>query len=170
MTQTPGAENSTNISNDSLKDNPYIFRIAEAKFEEQPSVPTPKEQPMSERTADEMINLEPTFTQHEAITGIPFSASFYKLDKVYSDIDTQDRLNAKNIDEYILKQVYSKKLDDNAQSIHQYIKDLEKEIELKDYHSPYYKLEKLSKYIKAIQDFGNFNTIKKRLIEDAKSN
>lgn len=140
-----------------------IFKLAEAKFEETPSVRSE----IVERTVNELIELEPTFTQHEAVTGIPFSASFYKLDKVYDDIDTKDRINARNIDEYIMKQVFSNKLDDEASSVHKYMKDLENEIGLKDYHSPYYKLDKLAKYIKAIQDFGNFASIKKRLFEES---
>jgi hypothetical protein len=174
MTQTTGQDsysgqliNSEPISNVEMAikgENPHTFRVAQV-IHESPSESI-RTDPMQERTLEELIDLEPSFTAHEAVTGIPFIASYYKLDKVYHSIDTQDRLNAKTIDEYISKKVNSKKINDSAESARLFIKELEEKIGLKEYHDPYFRLEKLSKYIKAITDFSNFSTLRPRIIKE----
>lgn len=119
-----------------------------------------KEEPMPERTLDEMLSIEPTFSQHEAITGIPFSASFFKLDKVYNDIDLKDRTNIKKLDDFIKSKVDNKEISDDATSVGSYIKNIQEKIGLKDYHDPYYKLEKLSNYLSATNKYESHEKVK----------
>lgn len=175
MTQITGVENSQEQSiNSNLQsieqavtgDNPYIFRMAKAQYDDSAIPTTEKVEPMKERTSEELVGLEPTFLQHESVTGIPFIASVYKLDKVYGDIDTKDRINAKTIDEYITKKIFSKTIPDTAEAAKSFIKELESKIGIKEYHDPYFRLEKLSRYIKAVTDFTNFNSFRSKLTKE----
>jgi len=118
------------------------------------------------RSTEEMAELEPTFNQHQAVTGRPFTATYLSLDKTYNALDqtSKDAINA--IDEYIASKIGSGQYKDSAETATELIRELEKKINLKDYHDPYYRAEKLAHYISNLDKYEKQKTVKARITKE----
>lgn len=177
MTQTPGAESSTPTSQNFFEgksqtavesaikgDNPHLFRVAEAVHDSTAtSTPSVRVEGPVARTVAELTELSPTFLAHEAVTKRPFSASYFKIDKVYSSLSESERGNFRAIDSYIQKKVESGKFIDSADSAASIIRSIEQKLNLKDNHDPYYKAERIAKYLSSTNDYFKHKVIKARL-------
>lgn len=147
--------------------NPHTFRVAQAQLDSN-SVPSVRVDRISERPLEELVSLEPTYLQHEAVTGIPFTASYYSLDKVYKELEPKDQKFIRTIDDHIAKQIKSGKFTDSAEAATQIIKDLENKLKLTDNNDPYYRAERISNYLKSVGDYNKQATLKARLTKETK--
>lgn len=170
MTQEPGAPDSTTPSSDSLpslaaieeavQGNPNsIFRVAQAKFEE-PLTPSVRVSSAYERTPEELSNLEPSFWEHESITGQPFAASYLRMDKVYASLGIEERSYLKRIDGYVGQQITEKHLRPTSQAGLGIIQSLEQELGVGPENDPFYRIEKMGKYLAALTDHQEKETLR----------
>lgn len=173
--QDIGADNSTTQSEaselaaveSSIKgENPHTFRVMEATVDEGlvPSVRVPD---VITRTAGELATLEPSFLQHEPVTGRPFTASYLSLDKVYSEMPPKEQKSIQRIDAYIKSKIESKQYQDTAESAAKIIQEIESRLRLKDHHDPFYKAERIANYLDAVGDFEAHKMLKPRFTKSA---
>ena len=175
MTETSSPESSSTPSTVSdlaavessiAGNNPHTFRVLEATVDE--STATSVRVPDSvTRTVNELITLEPTFLQHEAVTSRPFTASYLSLDKVYSEMQPKEQANIQRIDTYIRGKIESKQYQDSAESASKIIQEIEARLHLKDHHDPFYKAERIANYLDAVGDFEAHKMLKPRFTKAA---
>lgn len=181
MIQDTGADNSLTPSNDFFSaesieateqaikgENPHVFRVAQAELDETPTPSIRVDGPVT-RTTEEIIGIEPAFSAFQNITGSPFTAAFYKMDKIYKQVDLDTQTHIKKVEEYIHNQIRSQRLLDTSKSAIQVIKNLEKKVGINDNNDPFYRLERISRYIDAIRKYNNHGTLKARLIKSLKN-
>lgn len=180
MTQAIGVTNSSTTPSDFFEgasqkaveqamtgQNPHAFRVARAQLDDEGLTPSVRVAGPTERTLEEMTSLEPTFLQHEAVTGLPFTASYFHLDKTYKALDAKDQAKVQAIDAYLRNKIDSGKYVDSADTAVQMLQELEKRLQLKEYHDPYYKIERLENYLKTMNDYQKHEMIKPRFTKHA---
>jgi hypothetical protein len=164
MTQPSGADNSTMPSTDSeLADqkaalfggeNPHTFRVAKAIHEAGPIVSDRPDvvERVGSRSAVELGEITPTFLQHEALTGRPFSASYYQMDKVYDRLGA-DQSIFRGIDSYVMKEVSEGRMADGAEAVTSFIQSIESKLNLEPFHDPFYRSKRVAEYLTAAGDY-----------------
>lgn len=172
MTQDASPESSSSLSNleSAVQDtNPFTFRVAEAVFDA-PMTPSVRVDSPVERTLDETISLTPTFLEHEAIVGIPFTGSYYKMDKSFKNMDTKTQDQVIKIDSYIREKMEKGHLTDSAETAISLIKELEKKVKLDENTDPFYRLDKMTNYLDHLGEYAKHESIKKKALAEAQVN
>jgi hypothetical protein len=131
-------------------DNPYVFRVAQTQLD-QGNTPSVRVSGKFERTSDELFSIEPTFSSHRAVTGMPFPATYFSLDKVYQHLEMPNRVHIDKVEQFVGQQIKSRRLSDTAKAAVRVIQDLEKKLSLNEDHDPYYRLERMANHIDALR-------------------
>lgn len=161
-----GSESLASIESALTGHNPHVFRVAERQLDTHANyMPTVSFSGKVERTPGDMAGLELTFSEHQAVTGIPFAASYFQLDKTYKAIGPKEQENFKAIDTYLGRRIAAGRFSDSSHAAAELIRELEGKIHLKDYHDPYYKAEKLAGYVSSLDAFNEHNTLRARLTQ-----
>lgn len=180
MTQENGAESSPTPSNfydgKSVETveaaitgtNPHTFRVMQAQLDDTASHTSIRMEETPYRTVEELATLEPTFSQHQAVLGIPFTASYLSMDKVYKDADMATKQNVQAIEMFLERQIKSGKYIDSAKAVGKIIRDIETKLKLKEYHDPFYKANRIAQYIEAVDDFDSIAEVKENFSDTAK--
>jgi hypothetical protein len=145
MTQTLNLENSTTPSPDS---NPYVFR-GKRDISESPLTPSVR---VEDSQAVQTVDAPLTFTDHESLTGTPFTSKYFQLDSVYADLKPADKNKINLLEGYITKKISSGEYQDSEKSAQEILKSLCAKLGLSDNHNPYHKLDKISEYMAVIKD------------------
>lgn len=148
-------------------ENPFSFRLAQAQIDPD-SVPTPsvRVNGPTERTLDEIVSLEPSFMAHEAVTGIPFVASHFKMDKAFAALSSQEQAPFLRIEKYLKGQISSGKYQDSAEAARSLIKKLESKLYLNEHHDPFYKAERMRNYLDVAAQHASQETLKPRVVKE----
>lgn len=128
-----------------------IFRVMKAVLDSS-ATPSVRVDAMPVRVESELAKVEPTFSLYEEVTGIPFTASYLNIDKVYKNINTADQIFVKKIDSYINQRMAESHLQDTVGSASQIIHELESLLNLNEMHDPYFRAEKMAIYITALTE------------------
>jgi len=140
MTQTTGAESSTKQS------NPFLFRGNETSQPEAGSVRVDKTETVDSET------IEPTVTEYETITKVPYTAKFFGLDKTFDDLSTSDKRSIKKIDNYLVSKIKDGEYPDDIKSGQAMMKQIMDQLKLTKEHDSYFKIDKISEYMGVIKD------------------
>lgn len=143
MTQTTGAENST------AQSNPFLFRGNESSNQQTTGTVRVEK---TESVEDQGIGVDPTITEYEKITRVPYTAKFFDLDKNFDDLSTSDKRSIKKIDDYLVSKIKSGEYPDDIKSGQAMIKQIMDQIKLTKEHDSYFKIDKISEYMGVIKD------------------
>lgn len=140
MTQDIGAENSTT----------QLATFREAK-QEQVEEPIPSVRVEGEGEVTEINDdVDPEFSIYEKITGKPYSSSYFGLDEKYNHLAPNDTMALKEIDTFIRETMKSKHLKDDKAVARNILSDIEFKLGLTSENEPYYRIDKIIKYIKVM--------------------
>jgi len=139
------------------------FRVIQAVLEE-PSIPSVRADGPVSRSAEDLAAIEPSFSEHQSVTGLPFVATYYKLDKVFQDIMVPDRTNVSRVNAWVAKRLQEGGYQDTAEAAASILKGLEDKLGLNDYQDPYYKLDKLGAYVRALEPGGRPVDLRRQLL------
>lgn len=149
-------------------DNPFTFRRIQAQVDHSDAlVPSIRVDQPVERTLEEITGLEPSFMAHEAVTGLPFVASHFKMDRSYPALSPKEQAPFLEVESHIKKEIEAGKYVDTAEAARSIIKGLEEKLGLNDHNDPYYKADRIAAFLKADKDYQRQETLKARIVKQA---
>jgi hypothetical protein len=129
--------------------NPFVFRSKIEKTPEplKPSVRT--EHDNSEITTD----ITPTPTEHELVTGVPYTATVFELEGVFNELNQTDQKNIRLIDHFVKKNILTGRYSNTTEAAKQIITDLETKLNLTGNNDPYYRISKIAEVLSIMREY-----------------
>lgn len=129
------------------------FRTAsEPKATAEVAEPQNPDRPVSAET-------EAPIALYEEVEGLPYTAKYFEVDKIWDDPDIGLRDDVKVIDEYYRQKVQNKDLEDGKKSYESFIKELEKATDSK--HSPSgVKIAKMAEFARFMKKMDEIDRLK----------
>lgn len=93
---------------------------------------------------------EPNVTEHEEVTGKPFTSKELGLD--YDNLEHQDRLKVNKIESYIVSKIKTGQFKDSPDSGKDIISKIMSKLKLSDKNDPFFVLDKISEYMSVVKD------------------
>lgn len=140
MIQENGAENSTPLST--------VFRAAEVTPAPQPaeteSVRVEKSQ------TDPATEVVPEFSIYEKVNRRPYVSEYFDLGDQYDSLSKDDKATLSEIEDIFRTTIKTKFLKDDRAVVKNLIAGIEKKLGLNNLNDPYYRLDKISKYLRVM--------------------
>lgn len=147
-------------------ENPFAFRVLKEQVDPDVPVASVRVNDIYERTASQLAELEPSFMAYQAVTGLPFIAAHFGMDKSFPSLDAKEQAPFLRVERYIRSQIENGKYTDSAEAARAMVKKLEAKLYLNEHHDPYYKADRMAKYLDAATDHARQGTLKPRLVKE----
>ncbi len=141
-----GAENSTPTSSDSSGSQSTVFRAPVPTTVATPSPSVRIESP-SERVIEDSIEIKPGIPAYKEVVGVPLSADYFGLKKVYGKVSQVDRDHLEKVDLYLQRKYAQNVIAGDYDSATAALKSLEESLNLEPHMSPYHRLDKIADYL-----------------------
>jgi hypothetical protein len=131
-----------------------IFRSAKTEVKEKAPVSEPQNP-----DRPESVEVEAPVALYEEIEGIPYTAKYFGVEKIWDDPDIGMADDVKVIDSYYRQKVQNKDLEDGKKSYESFIKEIEKATNTKN--SPHgVKIAKMAEFTRFMKKMEEIDKLK----------